>query len=98
MRAVLFGLERIILRITGIFIIIAIIFSYLPAGSIDSCQEEDRSTYSRMDCGYAFHCPIIYNPAMPELSTLTINGWLKWVREISKIEELPNFIFHPPKA
>jgi hypothetical protein len=87
-------------RITGIFIIIAIIFSYLPMdmGAMGNCPEEDHHTDTRVDCGYAFHCPAFHNPVMLELSILTLNGWLKWTPSISRIEELPNFIFHPPKA
>jgi len=85
------------LRIIGIFIIITIIFSYLPMDVMGHCPEEDHHTNTKMDCGYAFHCPALYNLIMPGLSILPINGWLKLMPEISKIEELPNFIFHPPK-
>ncbi len=86
-----------ILRIAGIFIIIAILFSYIPAVSIDGCPEEDHSTNKGMDCGYAFHCPLVHDTAMPQLSILSINGRLRWMPNVLKIEELPRLIFHPPE-
>ena len=87
-----------ILRIAGIFIIIAILFSYLPMDAMGDCPEENPHTNTGMDCGYAFHCSALSSPAVSELSILSFNGWLRWMPDISKIEELPNFIFHPPKA
>ncbi|MBM4308431.1 MAG: hypothetical protein FJ115_03045 [Deltaproteobacteria bacterium] len=86
------------MKVVGILLIIAILFSYVPIVPADDCPDTGHSGNMKLDCGSVFHCPIIYNPAMPEISTLTINGWLKLMPEISKIEELPNFIFHPPKA
>jgi len=87
-----------ILKIIGTFIIIAILFSYLPMDAMGNCSEEDHSTNTRMDCGYIFHCPVIYNPALPQLSVLSINGWLRWMPTVGKVEELPRFIFHPPET
>jgi len=86
------------LRIPGIFIIVTVLFSYLPMDAMGHCPEEDHHTNTKMDCGYAFHCPVLYHPIMPGLSVLTISGWLKRMPEISKIDELPSFIYHPPKA
>jgi hypothetical protein len=85
------------LKIIGIFIIITIILSYLPIDAMGHCPEEDHHTGTRMDCGYVFHCPVLHSPNVLDLSTLTLNSWLKRMVDISKIEELPNFIFHPPK-
>jgi len=84
-------------RIAGIFIIIAILFSYLPMDAMGNCSEEDHSTNTRMDCGYAFHCPVIDGPIAPQLSVLSINGWLKPPPKLLKFEELPGSIFHPPQ-
>jgi len=84
-------------RIIGAFIIIAILFSYLPMDAMGNCSEEDHSANMRMDCGYIFHCPVIYNPALPQLSVLSINSWLRWIPTVGKVEELPRLIFHPPK-
>lgn len=86
------------MKVIGIFLIIGILFSYIPVVSMDDCPETGHSGNMELDCGSVFHCPIIYNSAVVESSILTINGWLKWVPDISNIEELPNFIFHPPKA
>lgn len=86
------------MRIVGILIIIAILFSYIPAISMDGCPEEDHSGKKGMDCGYAFHCPVIYDTAMPQLSVLSINSWLRWMPTAGKIEELPRLIFHPPET
>ncbi|MDO9351477.1 MAG: hypothetical protein Q7U55_09585, partial [Deltaproteobacteria bacterium] len=89
---------RIILRIIGTFIIIAILFSYLPMDAMGNCSEEDPSTNTRMDCGYIFHCPLINDTAMPSLSILSINGRLRWMPTVGKVEELPRLIFHPPET
>lgn len=86
------------MRIIGAFIIIAILFSYLPMDAMGNCSEEDHSANTRMDCGYIFHCPVIYNQALPQLSVLSINGWLRWMPTAGKVEELPRLIFHPPET
>ena len=86
------------MRIAGIFIIIAILFSYLPMEAMENCSEEDHSANTRMDCGYAFHCPVIYNPALPQLPVLSVNSWLRWIPTVGKAEELPRLIFHPPET
>ncbi len=86
------------LRIAGVFIIIAVLFSYFPMEMMGSCSEEDHSTSKRIDCGYAFHCPMIFNPALPLPPTLSINGRLKWMSPTEKVEEFPRFIFHPPET
>ena len=86
-----------ILRIIGAFIIIAILFSYLPMDAMENCSEEDHSTNTRMDCGYTFHCPIFFNKVITQFLILPINGWLRYIPTIGKAEELPRFIFHPPK-
>jgi len=85
-------------RIAGIFIIIAILFSYLPMDAMENCSEEDHSGNMRMDCGYTFHCPVIYHSALPQLSALSIHGWLRSIPTSKKIEEMPKFIFRPPKG
>ncbi len=91
--------RRMSLRIAWVFIIIAILFSYFPMEMMGSCsEEEDHSTGKRVDCGYAFHCPMIFTPALPLLPTLSINGRLKWMSPTEKVEELPRLIFHPPET
>ncbi len=87
-----------ILRIIGVFLIIAILFSYFPMLGMGSCSEEDHGGDMRMNCGYTFHCPVIHHSALPQLSTLSFYGWLRWTGNIGKFEELPKSIFHPPKG
>jgi hypothetical protein len=89
--------ERVLLKAVGILITLAILFSYLPPISMDGCSEENHPEKQEMGCGYIFHCPAVYHSVMPQLSALSIHGWLSWVPTSGKIEELPDFIFHPPK-
>jgi hypothetical protein len=86
------------LKIIGIIIAIAILFSYLPSISMDGCSEETHPEKQGMDCGYIFHCPVVSGSVVPQLSALSIHGWLSWVPAPGKIEELPDSIFHPPKG
>lgn len=85
-----------ILRIIGAFIIIAIFFSYFPMDAMGNCPEEDHSRNTGMDCGYIFHCPVIYDLIVPQLSILSVNGWLRSMLTLLKVEEFPQKIFHPP--
>lgn len=85
------------MRTIGIFLIIVILFSYFPMLTMDGCSEEDHGGDMRMDCGYTFHCPVIDHSALPHLSALSIYGWLRWKRNIGKMEELPKSIFRPPE-
>lgn len=84
-------------RTAGIFIIIAILFSYFPVEVMGNCSEEDHSGNRGMECGYIFHCPMISHPIVPSLTVLSRNGWLRWESVIEKIEGFPMLIFHPPK-
>lgn len=86
------------MRILGVLLVIAILFSYFPMMTMDGCSEEDHENDMRMDCGYTFHCPVIYHSILPHLSAPSIYGWLKWKRIIGKMEELPKSIYHPPKG
>ena len=90
-------IRRIILRIVGISIIIAILFSYIPAISMESCPEEDHSTDSGMDCGYSFHCPIVFDKLMSEMLTLPFKGRFFLAPPLLIGEEVVPQIFHPPK-
>ena len=89
--------RRTFLRIIGTLVIIAILFSYIPAISMDGCPEEDHSVNKKMDCGYVFHCPAVYNPAIPQLSILSLHGELKCVVILRKTDEFRRLIFHPPE-
>ncbi len=97
LRASLFVLAKMMLRVIGILIIIAIVFTYLPAFSMNECSGEDPSTDKRQECGYTFHCPVLDHQATTQLSILSIHGWLRLVTDLLKVEELPERIFHPPK-
>jgi hypothetical protein len=86
------------LKIVGIFVTIIILFSYLPARSMEACPEEDHSGNMRMDCGYTFHCPFTYDTAIPELCVLPLHSRLRVIPAVLKIDEFPRVIFHPPKT
>lgn len=87
-------------RTVGIFTIIAIIFSYLPMdmGEMGNCPEEKHHTNTRVDCGYAFHCPVMDSSVVPRLFDLSIYGWFQPMPILLKVEEFQQRIFHPPKV
>ena len=81
----------------GVFIIIAILSSYVPMISMDGCPEENHMGNKQMDCGSFFHCPIVVNFTISEISSLPFNGRLVSAPFSLRVDELPYFIFHPPK-
>jgi hypothetical protein len=81
----------------GIFIIVAILFSYVPVIPLDDCLENHHNGNAKMDCGNIFHCPLISNISIPETLFLPLFGRLVLMSYLPEVDELPDFIFHPPK-
>jgi len=92
------------MKLIGIFLIIGILFSYVPVMPMDDCPEGDQHTGNRhtgnmtMNCGYSFHCPILFNINTPDPMPLPLTGRLVDLAPPLKIDEVPFLIFHPPKA
>jgi hypothetical protein len=85
------------MRIIGFFLIIGILFSYVPAFPMDQCPEGNHMGNMKMDCGYLFHCPMVVNIIISETSSLPPNGFFISIRTLLLIEELVHSIFHPPE-
>ena len=85
------------MKIIGIFIIIAILFSYAPAIPMDKCSEGDHGGNTKLDCGYIFHCPFLSNINLSESITLPYFGRAVLISSFLVIEELTHPIFHPPE-
>jgi len=85
------------MRIVVVFIIIGILFSYVPVFSMDECPEGNHMGNMKMDCGSNFHCPLIFNIPMPEPLPLPISGRVVLTTPLLKNDELAYLIFRPPK-
>ena len=84
------------LKIVGILLIIGILFSYVPIVPMDGCPEGHHMAGKKMDCGYSFHCPIIFNFNMSE-SPLPFTGRVVLTLPLPKVDQLVTLIFHPPE-
>ena len=85
-------------KVFGILVVIGILFSYLPVIPMDSCPEGGHPGNTQMECGYAFHCPFLFGINGPESMPLPLLGRLVLASSMSKPEEWPHLIFHPPKC
>jgi hypothetical protein len=85
------------MRIIGCFLIIGILFSYVPVFPMDECPEGNHMGNMKMDCGYLFHCPMIVDINISETSSLPPNGFSISIRTLLLMEELVHSIFHPPE-
>jgi hypothetical protein len=85
------------MRVIGSLLIIGILFSYVPMILMDECPEGNHMGNRKMDCGYNFHCPLIFNISMPEPLALPLSGRVVLTPSLLKIDELTFLIFRPPK-
>ncbi len=97
------------MKLIGIFLIIGIVFSYVPVIPMENCPEGNHHTGNHnagdhhtgnttMNCGYSFHCPILFNINMLDPMPLPLTGRLILLPPSLKVDEVPYLIFHPPKA
>jgi hypothetical protein len=84
------------MRIIGCLLVIGLLFSYVPAFPMDECPEGNHMGNMKMDCGYVFHCPLIFNINIPDHLPLPLNGRLILTPSLFKVDELAHLIFHPP--
>jgi hypothetical protein len=85
------------MKITGCLLVIGILLSYAPVFHTDECPEGDRSGNMKMDCGIPFHCPMIVDIVVSEISSLPFNGLLAPTRMLRLKDGLVSPIFRPPK-
>ena len=86
------------MKIVGIFLIIGILFSYIPVMPMDDCPEEHHTGNRTVECGYSFHCPILFNVNVPDPLPLPVTRRFILVPPSLKVDEVPFLIFHPPKT
>jgi len=85
------------MKIIGCLLVIGILLSYAPVFHMDECPEGDHSGNMKMDCGVPFHCPMIVDIVVSEISSLPFNGLLIPTRMLPLSDGLVNSIFHPPE-
>jgi hypothetical protein len=85
------------MKITGILLIIGIVFSYVPILPMDDCQETNHAGNMKLDCGYIFHCPLLSNLGLPESITLPYFGPAVLISSLPMLDEFIHPIYHPPK-
>ena len=85
------------MKITGIFLVIGILFSYIPMFPMDDCQREDRSGNANLDCGYIFHCPFLSDISPSGSFTLPYFGQVVLISSLPVPDELTHSLFRPPE-
>ena len=86
------------LKVVRIFIVVGILFSYLPIAHMDGCSEQNHMDNNKISCGYLFHCPIISSIGFSELVAIPNIARLVLIMRLPLFEDLEYPIFHPPKA
>ena len=92
-----FGWEKPGMKIIGWLLVIGILVSYAPVFHTDECPEGNHSGNTKMDCGVPFHCSMIVDIVVSEISRLPFNGLLIAARMRAVRDGLVNPIFHPPE-
>jgi hypothetical protein len=85
------------MKIIGCLLVIGILFSYVPVFPMDDCPEGKHMGNMKMDCGVPFHCPMIVDIVVSEISSLPLSGLLIPARMLLLTDGLVNPIFHPPE-
>ena len=86
------------MRLVGIFLIIGILLSYVPVIPVDGCPGGNHmGNVMKMDCGSLFHCPMIVDLNIPEISGLPLNGRLVSTKPLLVVKELAHPVYHPPE-
>jgi len=85
------------MKIIGCLLVIGIFLSYAPEFHMDGCPEENHSGNMKMDCGVPFHCPMIVDIVVSEISSLPLHGLLIPTKMHLLNDGLVNSIFRPPE-
>jgi hypothetical protein len=85
------------MKIIGCLLVIGILLSYAPVFHMDGCPEGNHSGNTKMDCGVPFHCPMIVDVVVSEISSLPLNGLLIPTKMLLLTDGLVNPIFRPPE-
>jgi hypothetical protein len=85
------------MKIVGWFLVIGILLSNAPVFHMDKCPEGDYSGNINMDCGIPFHCPMVVDIAVSEISSLPFNSLLIASRILLLSDGLIDPVFHPPE-
>ncbi len=86
------------LKVVRIFVLLVILFSYLPIVHMDFCPNEDHMDHVKINCGYVFHCPFVSNNSLLECITILNIGRLVLITSLPLVEDLEYPIFRPPEA
>jgi hypothetical protein len=86
------------LKVVRIFVVLVILFSYLPIARAEFCPNESHVDHVKLNCGYVFHCPFVSNNSFLESITILNIGRLVLIAALPLVEDLEYPIFHPPKA
>jgi len=85
------------MKIIGCLLVVGILLSYAPVFHMDGCPEENHSGNMKMDCGVPFHCPMIVDIVLSEISSLPLHGLITPTRMLLLDGGLVNPVFHPPE-
>ena len=91
------------MKIIGCLLVVGILLSYAPVFymdecAMDECPEGNHSGHVKMmDCGVPFHCPMIVDIVLSEISRLPLHGLVVSRRMLLPKDGIVNPIFHPPK-
>jgi hypothetical protein len=89
------------LKVVRIFIVLVVLFSYLPIVHVDFCANEDHEDgmdHVKINCGYVFHCPFVSNNSFLGSITILNIGRLVLMTSSPLVEDLEYPIFHPPET
>jgi hypothetical protein len=85
------------MKIIGCLLVIGILLSYAAVFHMDECPEGNHLGNMKMDCGAPFHCPMIVDIVVSEISSLPLNCFLIPTKMLLLTDGLVNSIFHPPE-
>lgn len=85
------------MKIIGCLLVIGILLSYAPVFHTDECPGGSHLGNMKMDCGVPFHCPMIVDIVVSDISSLPLNGLLIPTKMLLLSDGLVNAIFHPPE-
>jgi hypothetical protein len=85
------------MKIIGYLLVIGILLSYAPVFHMDECPQGSHLGNMKMDCGSPFHCPMIVDIVVSDISSLPLSGLLAPTKTPRLKDGLVSPIFRPPK-